>query len=292
MAQRRRMMLWSHLPFPGLRDRIKSVLPRLLARCAVVFVTGLAGAVCTLAGAGASIPTLDHIVVVVMENHSFSQVIGNPEAPFTNQLARGGALFTQSLAVAHPSEPNYLALFSGSTQGVKDDGRYLFDAPTLAGQLRAAGKRFIGYAETGSPRKHAPWKSFEESQDVERPFSEFPSDFTKLPAVSFVVPNMAHDMHDGSVEQGDGWLRRHLAPYAEWCASHDSLLILTFDEGGSGLPNQIPTVFFGRSVQPGRYSGAIDHYTVLRTIEAIEDLPPLGESARKAPISTVWKQGT
>jgi phosphatidylinositol-3-phosphatase len=44
-------------------------------------------------------------------------------------------------------------------------------------------------------------------------------------------------------------------------------------------------------VQPGRYSGAIDHYTVLRTIEAIEDLPPLGESAKEAPISTVWKQG-
>ena len=274
-----------------MRDRTKSVLPRSLLRCLAVFVAGLAGPAHTPAGAGAAIPALDHIVVVVMENHSFSQVIGNPEAPFINQLARGGALFTQSLAVAHPSEPNYLALFSGSTQGVADNGSHSFKAPTLAGQLRAAGKRFTGYAETGSPRRHAPWKSFEESHDVERPFSEFPSDFTKLPAVSFVVPNLAHDMHDGSVEQGDGWLRRHLAPYAEWCASHDSLLVITFDEGGSGLPNHIPTVFVGRSVQPGRYSDTIDHYTVLRTIEAIEGLPPLGESARKAPISTVWRRG-
>lgn len=273
-----------------MRDRTKSVISRLLLHCAAVFAAGLAGAVCTLAGAGASIPALDH-VVVVMENHAFSQIIGNPGAPFINQLARGRALFTRSFAVAHPSEPNYLALFSGSTQGVADDGSYSFKAPTLAGQLRAAGKRFIGYVEEGSPRRHASWKSFEESQGVERPFSEFPADFRALPAVSFVVPNLAHDMHDGSVEQGDGWLRRHLAPYAEWCASHDSLLILTFDEGGSGLPNRIPTVFLGRSVQPGHYDDTIDHYTVLRTIEAIEDLPPLGESARKAPISTVWRRG-
>lgn len=52
-----------------------------------------------------------------MENHAYQQVIGSSDAPFLNGLARRGALFTHSYAVTHPSEPNYLALFSGGTQG-------------------------------------------------------------------------------------------------------------------------------------------------------------------------------
>jgi hypothetical protein len=54
----------------------------------------------------------------MLENHSYGEVIGNHAAPFLNALARGGALFTRSQAITHPSQPNYLALFSGSTQGV------------------------------------------------------------------------------------------------------------------------------------------------------------------------------
>ena len=64
-----------------------------------------------------SVPRFAHIVVVVMENHGYSDVIGNPQAPFLNSLAQQGLSLTQSYAVTHPSEPNYLALFSGSTRG-------------------------------------------------------------------------------------------------------------------------------------------------------------------------------
>jgi acid phosphatase len=63
----------------------------------------------------------DHVVVVMMENHSYSDVIGSPAAPYLNSLAAQGASFDNSFAITHPSEPNYLALFSGSTQGVTDD---------------------------------------------------------------------------------------------------------------------------------------------------------------------------
>src|SRR5690348_2338398 len=62
-----------------------------------------------------------HIVIVVEENHSFGQIIGSANAPFINQLAKQGALFTNAHGVRHPSQPNYLALFSGSNQGVMDD---------------------------------------------------------------------------------------------------------------------------------------------------------------------------
>ena len=62
-----------------------------------------------------------HIVVVIDENHSYSEIIGSSDAPYINSLATEGALFTQSFAVAHPSQPNYLALFSGSTHGITND---------------------------------------------------------------------------------------------------------------------------------------------------------------------------
>jgi phosphatidylinositol-3-phosphatase len=145
--------------------------------------------------------------VVVEENHGFSDIIGNHAAPFINSLAAKGALFTNFFAVAHPSQPNYLALFSGSTQGVRNNGSYSLSAPTLAGALRNAGYSFIGYAESGSPRKHNPWESFADSQHLGQDFRNFETDFSKLPTVSFVIPNLDHDMHDGSIGQADRWLR-------------------------------------------------------------------------------------
>src|SRR3954471_13095255 len=93
-----------------------------------------------------------HIVLIVEENHGFSEIIGNPQAPFINKLANEGVLFTNYRGVAHPSQPNYFALFSGSTQGVTDNKEYLLASPTLAGQLQRSGYSFAGYAERNSPR--------------------------------------------------------------------------------------------------------------------------------------------
>jgi acid phosphatase len=262
------------------------------AAIAVLIATVLGSAGSATAGAVADppMPSPDHIVVAVMENHSFSQIVGGARAPFISALAAHGATFTRSFAVAHPSQPNYFALFSGSTQGVGDDGAHIVYAPTLAGQLLAAGKDFIGYVQAGSPRKHNPWESFVQARDVERNLSTFPADFARLPAVSFVIPNLQDDMHDGSVEQGDAWLQEHLGAYADWCARSGDLLIVTFDEDDGEERNQIPTVFFGRDVTPGQYDERIDHYSVLRTIEALEGLPPLGRAADRPPITDVWRR--
>ena len=93
-------------------------------------------------------PAPAHTVIVMLENHGYGEVIGSPQAPFLNRLARHGALFTDSRAVTHPSEPNYLALFSGSTQGVTGDGcPQHFTGPNLASELLGAGYTFTGYAE-------------------------------------------------------------------------------------------------------------------------------------------------
>jgi len=257
-----------------------------------------------LGTAPAALPEPAHTVVVVMENHSYADIIGNPAASFINTLARRGALFTRSYAVTHPSEPNYLALFSGSTQGIADDGcPYRFSTPNLAADLIAAGKSFAGYAEDlpgpGSPacsagdyaRKHVPWTDFSNVPgSVSLPFTSFPAtDFARLPTVSFVIPNLCHDMHDCSVAVGDVWLRAHLGGYADWAMSHDSLLILTWDEDDGSQANHIVTIFAGQRVGPGRYAGPVTHYGVLATIEAAYRLPRDGQAAAAAPVTTIWQ---
>ncbi len=238
-----------------------------------------------------------------MENHSYGQVVGNPAAPFINQLARSGALFTRSFAVTHPSQPNYLALFSGSTQGLTDDScPHTFDAPNLAAGLAAAGMSFAGYAEdlpaVGSPvcsqgeyaRKHVPWTNFSNVPgSVSQPFTSWPAgDFAALPAVSFVIPNLCNDMHDCSVALGDAWLRAHISAYADWAMSHDSLLILTWDENDDSPGNQITTIMAGQLVKAGRYAQPITHYNVLATIETAYALPRSGQAATAQPITDIW----
>jgi hypothetical protein len=230
-------------------------------------------------------PTYDHIVVVIDENKNYGDVIGSPTAPFINSLVASGTLFTSYSAVAHPSEPNYFALFSGSTQGVTDDGTYFFpNTPTLAGELIQAGYTFTGYAESSSTRSHDPWESFGDSQNLGKNFSQFPTDYTQLPTVSFVIPNLNDDMHDGTVAQGDQWLSANLGAYATWAQANNSLLIVTFDESDSSSSNQIPTIIVGDGIPVGKSTQALNHYSLLHTIEDMYGLPGLTSNDTSAPV--------
>jgi phosphatidylinositol-3-phosphatase len=248
------------------------------------------------------LPHPDHVVVVVMENRSFDDIIGNPRAPYINGLAAGGALFTRSYAVAHPSQPNYLALFSGSTQGVHDDScPHSFGGPNLGRSLVDAGRSFAGYSEglpsPGSPvcgdgayaRKHAPWVNFPSvPPSANLPFSAFPGDPGALPGLSFVMPDLDHDMHDGSIGDGDRWLRDHLGAYVTWAAGHNSLLVLTWDEDDRSESNRIVTVVTGAHVRPGRYDERLDHYRLLSTLEALEGVRSTGVPAANPPVTSIW----
>lgn len=247
-------------------------------------------------------PAPAHTVVVVMENHSYGDIIGNPGAGFINRLAREGALFTRSYAITHPSQPNYLDLFSGSDHGITDDScPHTLTGPNLGADLIAAHRTFAGYSEslpqTGSPvctagnyaRKHVPWVNFTNVPPSDsRQFSAFGAGgFARLPTVSFVIPNLCSDMHDCGVATGDQWLARHLAGYARWAMAHDSLLILTWDEGSGS--NNIVTIFAGQQVKPGRYRRFLTHFGVLRTIEDAYRLPHDGAAASAAPVTGIWK---
>jgi hypothetical protein len=270
--------------------------------------------------AAGSLPVPDHIVIVIEENHGEGQIIGDKpvqpdlyhqivgnaqDAPYINSLAKEGALFTDSHGVMHPSTPNYLALFSGSTHGATTDNcpppGAPYSTPNLAEQLMNHGYTFEGYGEsmpqpgfTGCQsglyvRKHCPWVNWPSLSKESQPFTAFPTDFSKLPTVSFVIPNLNDDMHNGTVQQGDTWLKDNISQYAQWAKTHNSLLIVTFDEDDFTPANHIPTIFVGQMVKPGQYSETINHYNVLRTIEAMYGLSALGNAAQAQPITDVWQ---
>ena len=260
------------------------------------------------------VPRYDHVVLVMEENHGYGQIIGsNTGAPYINgTLAAGGALFTNSFAIEHPSEPNYLDLFSGSNQGITGDQCPVsLDAPNLGAQALAAGDTWRSYSEdlplTGSTAcssgayasRHSPWVNFQLAPSASAnhlppasnlPFSSFPSPagFASLPTISWVIPNVQNDMHDGSVAQGDAWLQSHLDAYAQWAKTHNSLLIVTWDEDDSNAGNHIATIFYGANVKAGQYAEHIDHYSVLRTVEDMYGLPHAGSASGATPITDVW----
>src|SRR5205809_1777040 len=254
-------------------------------------------------GSPAGLPRPDHVVIVIFENKAYEQIAGNAAAPYLNGLAARAAVFTDAHAVTHPSQPNYLALFSGSTHGVTDDSCpvRLTGQPSLARQLLDAGLSFGGYSEDlpaagyrgcsqgGYAAKHNPWADFDNvPAAANQPLTALPGDHARLPTVSVIVPNTCNDMHDCSVSTGDGWGRAHLDGYLRWADSHNSLLLVTFDEDDDGPANHIFTVAAGPMVRPGSYPEPVDHFRLLRTVEALYGLAPLGQAARTTPVTDVW----
>lgn len=259
-----------------------------------------------LALVGASAPIAPHasqVTIVVMENKDYALVGGNPQAPYFNrQLVRQGVLLQNSHAVAHPSEPNYLALFSGSTQDVESDRCPVsFSAPNIASELSAAGKSFAGYSESMPrdgyqgcyrgeyARKHSPWVDFTNvpaaSNRVYRGFPAAPA------TLVWITPNVCHDMHDCSVGVGDAWLSENLPPIIAWDRAHDGLLIVTWDESEPDYgTNRIPTVLVGPMVRAGAVDRQkVDHYSVLRTIETVLGVPCIENECRVQTIAGIWK---
>jgi phosphatidylinositol-3-phosphatase len=308
-------------------------------------------------------PAYDHIVIVIEENHGFSQIIGSSNAPNINALAASGANIVNdatdpqgnisgSHAVRHPSQPNYLELYSGSNQGTIQDGHPgstsepfssppPFTTPNLGAALRNAGLSFATYSQTmpavgfdgdssgAYQRKHNPVTNWmndinptanQYPSSLNQPFTTFqqiansPGGFANLPTVSYVVPDQNFDMHDGTIQAADTWLKENIIDtYRPWAMTHNSLLIVTFDEDGDNTAsNQIATIFAGAKVKPGNYTEtnlnannphvgspsdpgiqtptgiAMNHYNVLSTIEDIYGLAHIGGSQNRRPVSDIF----
>ncbi|MEO7444609.1 MAG: alkaline phosphatase family protein, partial [Ferruginibacter sp.] len=286
------------------------------SNCGTSYSSYIAGSTFTTTNTVSNlVPAFSHIVVVIGENTSANSVFGNSSAPYINALANAGAKFTNSFALTHPSQPNYLLLYSGSNQGIIDNNYITtkFTTNNLGGELINAGKSYTTYSD-GLPsvgydgssylkyvRKHNPaanWMGTGTNQistTTNQPFTAFPSDFNTLPAVAFVVPDLCHDGHDvcaplnNSVLQFDSWVQSNLDAYKQWCINNNSLLIVTYDEDDNNSSNKIATVFYGAHVTPGIYSQTINHYNVLRTLEDANRLSVhAGAAATATTIDYCW----
>jgi phosphatidylinositol-3-phosphatase len=264
-------------------------------------------------------PPVDHIVLVLMENHDYDQVIGSPDAPYINGLAGQYAL-ADNYGLRHPSLPNYLALLGGDTFGVTNDcTRCFVDALNLVDVLEANGRTwksyqedlprpcFLGSSSGGYVIRHNPFVYFRDiREDAKRcqqvvPLSRFSEDLQtgQLPNFAWVTPNLENDMHDGSVAQGDQWLAAFLPPIlASDAWRQNGLVLVTWDEGrgdegccGGAVGGHTPLLVLTPEGKPGYHSPApVTPYGVLRTIEDLWGLPYLGKSGEESVDSLldVW----
>jgi hypothetical protein len=251
---------------------------------------------------GLPFPRLRHLYLGVLENHAFSAVIGDRASPFLNGLANRYGLATNHVAVARPSQPNYIALFSGSTHGVADNDNHDLDAPNLADQLEAHGRTWRVFAEnvptgcfdgataTGGPdgpgtyaRKHEPAISFDGIRTNPARCANIANLSAFDPAAAdfeLIIPNLCHDMHDCSVAEGDRFMASFVPRITGSPAFADSALFITFDEADAHSSDQhVPLIVVGPGVPQGfRSSTAHSHYSVLRSIEDAWGLGCLDES--------------
>jgi acid phosphatase len=250
----------------------------------------------------------DHIIFVWFENKGFNKIIGSGAAPYINSLVRQGTLFTNTYALIHPSYPNYVAFFSGHINGITSDA-CISSAPlnrkNLFTELKSAGKTFAWYSEglpsTGSRvcksgnyvEKHNPVTIFSTVPDsINKPFSSFPTDFSRLENVVCISPDLSNDMHDGSIEEGDEWLRTNLSSLADWCMSHNSIFVVYFDETETDNDNRIPVVAVGQPVKLN-YESAVryDHYSWTKTISSMFHANEswTGNLSRSRRVTDCWK---
>ena len=250
---------------------------------------------------------LPRTAVIVLENHEYSQVIGNSgEMPFLNRLVSRGALATNYNGVSHPSLPNYLALIGGSTYGIDSDCTSCWASGTNLGvQLSEAGVSWRAYMEDmpepcysgatygGYAKKHNPFMYFESitavpglCRNVVPANARLEADLGSregLRTFTWLTPNLCNDGHDCGLATVDSWLSTW-APRITRKLGPEGVLVITFDEGyGAGL--HIPTLFVGPGARKGiQLTGPFNHYSLLATIESRYHLPRLNEAAAALPM--------
>jgi membrane-associated phospholipid phosphatase len=268
--------------------------------------------------------TVAHVVLVMEENHEFGQIIGSRQAPFLNRLATEGVLLTRYYAIGHPSLPNYIALVAGDPLGIHNDCRTCHrHGRSLVDQLEAAGISWKAYYQ-GLPapcsaaakrrrlvKKVNPFLHLDSVRSSPLrcyrvvPLTQLNADLERgrIPRFALVTPDLADDMHSGSIRQADTFLHRldHQLLAASPRGS-GMLLIVTFDEGRSdhglhGRPGggHVATIVVGPGVPVGaRDPTPYDHYALLRSLERRFGLRPLRHAADRGTrtIPAIAGQGT
>ena len=260
--------------------------------------------------ASSGLPDFPYVWIIVFENQNYSRVVGARDLPYFNGLIDRYGLAERASGVARPSQPNYFALFSGSTQDVHDNGDHDIDAPTVVDQIEASGRTWKEYAEnrpagcfTGGSasggrdgqgvyrRKHAPAISFDGIRNDPQRCADL-VDFTAFKPgdvdYSLIIPNQCHAAHDCNATEADTWLAGFAPTILDSQAfAAGGVLIVTFDEDAGNDPSggHIATIVASRSVPAGfRSAEPHDHYSVLRTVQDAWGLDCLAESCSAMPM--------
>jgi len=254
-----------------------------------------------------------HVVWIWMENHSYGEIIGSPEAPYINSLAGECGLATNYHNISHPSLPNYIAGTSGLplaeltkfTSDCSPSHRCSTSAPSIFGQI-PSWKAYEESMPTNCDRKNAGeyavrhnpppyYTTLSECATKDVPYTQLSGDLANgtLPAFSFVTPNLIDDMHDGTIAQGDAWLASNLPTIlssSEYRAG-TTAVVVTWDEGENGTSSDcatnttdvgchVATIVLSPSTTPGTQSSMLfNHYSLLGSTEQLLGVPPLDEAA-------------
>ncbi|MBV9831446.1 MAG: phosphoesterase [Marmoricola sp.] len=248
---------------------------------------------------------ISKVLVVIEENHSLAQM--RERMPFLTHLSNAYGYATDWRALTHPSEPNYLAIVGGSTFGVNDDdppaqnAPLVGHAPSVFDQALHAHKTADTYVQSmplrcdtaplQANRIYAaptnPWVYFEAGRKACLEHDQGLPGFTAaaradtLPNVGFLIPNLAHDAHDGTLRQADAWLRQQLGPVL---ASQDFrtgrlIIVVTADEDNRHSGNRVLTSVLSPRLHHKVVRTLLDHYSLTRFIDRIIGQPPLAHAA-------------
>src|SRR3954454_10698335 len=232
----------------------------------------------------------DHVVVVVMENKQWSDVL-NGQGPFLTALKNACATATNYEQSASPSRPNYIALTAGATYGCEGSnsdppGGCTPPSPSVFEQVIDAGgtaKNYLGGAQSACDLtsggtyavKHAPWPYFADERalcaaNAPAVGSSGFLDPKHLPTLAFVSPDLCDDTHDCSVAVGDAYLQKLLVPILTSATyrSGRTAVIVTYDEY-----TPLPNVLMSKSVRRGVITSTVSHNALLHTIESMLRLP-------------------
>ncbi len=291
---------------PLLLGVLSAVGPAAAARPATAAAAGPCGRVATA-------PQYKHVIWIWMENRSYRSIIGSAQAPFINRLAAECGLATNYHNVSHPSLPNYIAATSGlgysAISKFTPDCSPSSSCSTSARSIFSQGETWRAYEESMPSTcdrsnsgeyavRHNPppyYTTLTGCAKFDVPYSRLATDLAagKLPAFSFITPNLIDDMHDGTVADGDKWLASNLPKILSSPEYHSgsTVVILTWDEGENGAASKcatnttdvgchVATIVISPSTKPGTKSATLfNHYSLLGTAEQLLHLSKLGLAA-------------
>ena len=235
------------------------------------------------------------VVLILMENHRYDEIVGVPDAAYMNAFAHAGVLFTNMNSVDHPSLPNYLALTGGSTFGCPDDKcpRKHYTSNNLFHQLQSTGRGWRSWEESmpghcytdrsGSPYavRHNPAAYYTDLFPTGCPQWDVPYPKTlpkKLRDFTFITPNTCSDIHSCPIATGDAWLHAHVPPLL----ARGAIVIIDFDEDHG---SNIYCAIRGPGIRPGTVrTAAYTHYGLLAGLEDYFRLPRLHEARTARPV--------